>query len=67
MAGNGPLLGKALLEQARKESGLHTSQSDLNPHLTVRNAAGEITGHYYPDGSVKDFNGSLAWLRGIPK
>lgn len=62
-----PQLGRALIEQALRESGMHISRHDENPHVTIKNADGKVTGHWYPDGSVKDFNGSLGWISGVPK
>lgn len=64
-------MANRLLEQARRESGWHTSRSDQNPHLTIKNALGQVTGHVYQDGSTKGVNtrcsstgssDSLAWL-----
>ena len=62
MDSNNLKMGKSLLDQARLESGWHISPSDSNTHLTIKNASGNVTGHYYADGSIKDFNGSLGWL-----
>ena len=56
-------IGDALMRQSMQESGWHKSPSDLNTHLTIKNADGQITGHYEQTGVIKDFNGSLAWLQ----
>jgi len=42
-----------LLIQAEIESGWHTSRTDENPHLTIKNASGVVVAHYYHDGSYK--------------
>jgi hypothetical protein len=42
-----------LLEQARKDSGWHSSRSDSNAHLSIKNADVTVVGHLYPDGSIK--------------
>jgi len=55
-------MAERLLTQADMQSGWHGSRSDANTHLSIKNAAGQVTGHYYKDGTVKDFNGSLGWL-----
>ena len=34
----------------------HTSPSDMNPHHTIKNAEGNVVGHAYPDGSVKELS-----------
>lgn len=51
-----------LLIQSEMQSGWHSSPSDANDHLSIKNGMGQVTGHYYKDGSIKDFNGSLNWL-----
>jgi hypothetical protein len=58
-----PMIGEELLRQSRLDAGWHQSRSDANDHLTIKNVNGVVTGHVYPDGSIKDFNGSLEWLR----
>ena len=59
-------MGEQLLEQMRKESGLHKSRSDTNDHLSIKNSNGKVVGHMYKDGSLKGTNqggsGSLPWL-----
>ena len=56
-------MAEALIAQSELQSGWHTSPSDPNVHISIKNAAGDVTGHMYPDGGIKDFNGSLAWMR----
>lgn len=63
-------LGATLLGQSRRESGWHSSPSDDNKHLTIKNSDGRTTGHYYEDGSIKSFGelgGGTDWLVGKPK
>ena len=71
-------LGKRLMAEAFRASpgaiqspGWHTSLSDSNRHLSIRNAEGEITAHLYSDGVIKGVNsrdrmqgksGALSWL-----
>jgi len=55
-----------LLEQSQKESGWHSSRSDLNEHLSIKNQDREVIGHLYKDGTIKGTNhggsGSLSRL-----
>ena len=60
-------MAERLLEQCQKESGWHTSRSDSNVHLTIKNAEGKVTGHFYKDGAISGVNngelsGGLPWL-----
>ena len=55
--------GEALSIQSELQSGWHSSPSDFNNHLTIKNADGNVSGHYYSDGSITDFNGSLGWIK----
>jgi len=55
-------MAERLIVQSELQSGWHTSPSDPNIHLSIKNAAGDVTGHMYPNGVIKDFNGSLAWM-----
>lgn len=52
--------------QAKGDAGMHTSKSDLNKHLSIKNSEGTVIGHMYADGSVKGTNeggsGALSWL-----
>ena len=56
-------IGERLTIQSELQSGWHSSRSDANNHLTIKNANGKTTGHYYENGMIKDFNGSLNWLK----
>lgn len=42
-----------LLLQAEIESGWHSSPSDENPHLSIKNALGVVVAHCYRDGGYK--------------
>jgi len=56
-------MAERLMIQSELQSGWHVSpSSDMNTHLSIKNAAGQVTGHMYRDGSIKDFNGSLGWM-----
>ena len=59
-------MAQQALEQFQKESGMHTSRSDSNNHLSVKNQDGKVIGHMYEDGSMKATNqngaGALSWL-----
>jgi len=63
-------LGESLLEQSKVESGLHSSESDSNDHLTIKNADEDVIAHYYSDGSIKSTSSKadsdLIWLTGMP-
>jgi len=55
-------MAEALAVQSELQSGWHQSKSDSNEHLTIKNVEGNVTGHLYRDGTIKDFNGSLGWM-----
>ncbi|MBI2124482.1 hypothetical protein HYT92_01695 [Candidatus Pacearchaeota archaeon] len=52
-------MSEKILEQFIKESGWHTSRSDDNEHLTIKNSDRRVTGHLYKDGTIK---GTNPWL-----
>ena len=56
-------MAERLLIQSELQSGWHTSPSDFNNHLSIKNSMGNVTGHCYSNGIIKDFNGSLGWLK----
>lgn len=65
-------IAKKYLEQMKRESGMHTSRSDENNHLSIKNSDGKVIGHMYEDGSIKGTNsmpddqgksGALPWLQ----
>ena len=62
----GENMAEAILNQAKKESGWHSSPSDDNEHLTVKNSNGLVIGHIYKDGTINGTNnggsGALSWL-----
>jgi hypothetical protein len=55
-------MGERLMIQSELQSGWHSSRSDANEHLSIKNSNGDVTGHLYRNGGIKDFNGSLGWL-----
>ena len=59
-------MAQMLLNQAKKESGWHSSRSDSNTHLSIKNADGTVIGHIYKNGTIKGTNqngtGALPWL-----
>ena len=59
-------MAQIALEKFQKESGWHSSSSDLNEHLSIKNADGKVIGHFYSDGIVKGTNekgsGTLSWF-----
>lgn len=63
----GRSMAERIIEQARSDSGLHSSRSDQNDHLSIKNADGTVIGHMYPDGMIKGTNeggsGALRWLQ----
>lgn len=60
-------LAQRILDQAARESGWHSSRSDNNDHLSIKNSNGKVTGHAYEDGMIKgtnqDGSGSLGWFQ----
>ncbi len=58
--------GEKLIHQSKLDAGMHRSRSDLNDHLSVKNADGRVVGHMYPDGSIKSVDSrggsGLIWI-----
>ena len=59
-------MAELALRQFGKESGWHSSRSDINDHLTIKNSEGDVIGHAYKNGMIQGTNqggsGALPWL-----
>ncbi len=60
-----------VFQSSINDAGFHSSPSDLNDHLSIKNAEGTVIGHDYANGLIKGTNqegsGALSWLMPKPE